>query len=213
MGMQIETLTVGPLEVNCYIIGCPEHKVCAVIDPGDSSKRILGAAESNGWDIKLIINTHAHADHTGANGRIKEASGAPILIHKADAEMLTHPAMTDMAAYLGVGASPDADRLVEDGDEIELCDHMKFRVLHTPGHSPGGICLLAENKLISGDTLFRMSIGRSDLHGGDMTALINSIRMKIFTLPDDVEIYPGHGDPTTVGFEKGHNPFLTGAFA
>lgn len=213
MTIQIETLTVGPLDVNCYIVGCDEHKKCAVIDPGDSSKKILDTASAKGWEIALIIDTHAHADHTGANAKIKEATGAPILLHGADAEMLTHPAMRDMAAYLGVGDSPEPDRLLNDGDSIQLCECSTFSVLHTPGHSPGGICLTIGDNVFTGDTLFRMSIGRSDLHGGDTTTLLKSIRTKLFSLPDETKAYPGHGEPTTIGYEKTYNPFLTGAFA
>ena len=212
MAASVETLLVGPLDVNCYIIGCDEHKACAIVDPGDSGERILGAAEKRGWKVKMIINTHGHADHTGANAKIKEATGAPVLIHKDEAAMLSHPDMKDMAAYIGVGSSPEADRLLDDGDKIDICPCVTLEVLHTPGHSKGGVCLLFDKKLISGDTLFRMSIGRSDLPGGDMSTLLNSIRTKIFTLPDDIEVLPGHGEPTSVGYEKKNNPFLIGTF-
>lgn len=213
MTLEIARVTVGPLEVNCHIAGCPEHKVCAVIDPGDSSRRILAEVESRGWDVKYIINTHGHADHTGANAKIKEATGAPILIHKDDAAMATSAEMRDMAAYLGVGAPPEPDRLLEDGDVIELCPCVGFEVIHTPGHSPGGVCLRSGDVLFTGDTLFKMSIGRSDLPGGDQAELMRSIRRKILALPGGVSVHPGHGEPTTVGFEKRSNPFLIGAFA
>jgi len=212
MTVELESICVGPLEVNCYIVGCTEHKICAVIDPGDSSTRILKIVEEKGWKIKLIINTHGHADHSGASAKVKLASGAPIFIHKGDAEMLTHEAMSDMAAYLGIAPSPPADELLEDGQELALCEHLTFKVLHTPGHSPGGVCLLFGNNLITGDTLFRMTVGRTDLPGGSFAALKDSIMNKIFPLPPETVIYPGHGDSSTVGNEKSYNPFLYGGF-
>lgn len=209
MTVRTETLEVGPLEVNCYIIGCDEHKLCAVIDPGDSSKLILSAVKNNGWEVTHIINTHAHVDHIGANGKLKEATGARIFLHKDDAELITLPQMKDMAAYLGLGASPAPDEFIEDGDTIEICPCLIFKVLHTPGHTRGGVCLRFGDCVVSGDSLFRVSIGRTDMHGGDMDTLLNSIRTKLFTLDDDVVVYPGHGKPTDIGFEKKNNPFLT----
>ncbi|MBI5814634.1 MAG: MBL fold metallo-hydrolase [Nitrospinae bacterium] len=211
MSVQLETICVGPLEVNCYIAGCDVHNVCAVIDPGDSYRRILETVSARGWKVTHIINTHAHADHTGANAQIKEATGAKIIIHGADAEMLNHPSMEDMAAYLGIAPSPPADELLADGDVVEICGCLKMKVIHTPGHSPGGICLLFGNTLIAGDTIFRLSIGRTDLPGGSFEALRDSINNRIFTLPPEVAIYPGHGDPTEAGFEKKNNPFIFGA--
>lgn len=212
MTVKIETLAVGPLEVNCYVVGCGEHNLCAVIDPGDSSKRILAIIKENGWKLTHIINTHAHFDHVGANGKVKEATGARIILHKDDIPVLTHPNTIDMANYMGLDISPDPDEFMRDGDIIEICPCIKFEVLHTPGHSPGGVCLVLGDALFSGDTLFRLSIGRSDLPGGSMDALMLSIKTKLFPLPDKVTVYPGHGEKTDMGFEKANNPFLTGAF-
>lgn len=210
MAAEVETLTVGPLDVNCYIAGCGEHRACAVVDPGDSAKRILDVVGKKGWSVTQIINTHGHADHTGANAQIKEATGAPLSIHKDDAEMLTHPDMADMAAYLGLKPSIPADRKLADGDVIKICDCVELKVLGTPGHSRGGVCLVHDNFVITGDTLFRMSIGRSDLAGGDHETLMNSIKTRVMALPDDMTVYPGHGEPSTVGFERRYNPFLAG---
>jgi len=172
----------------------------------------MGAIDERGWKVSIILNTHAHADHTGANGKIKRITGAPIGIHKDDAEMLTHPAMKDMAGYLGLGASPEADILYKEGDTIDICPCQKLSVSSTPGHSPGGACFVHDDFVITGDTLFNMSIGRSDLQGGDLNALLNSIREKLFNLPDCMTIYPGHGEPSTIGHEKAHNPFVMGVF-
>ncbi len=212
MTIQIETLTVGPLEVNCYIVGCDEHNLCAVIDPGDSPSRILSVIDSKGWKIDKIILTHAHADHTGGIKKIKDATNAHLLLHKNDAELLTNQAMVDMAQYIGVKPSPEADEFFENGDKVNICPCLSFTVLHTPGHTQGGVCLLFDNKLITGDTLFHMSIGRSDLPGGDGPMLLNSIKTTLFKLPDDTTVYPGHGEPTSIGYEKANNPFLSGAF-
>ncbi|MBI4666243.1 MAG: MBL fold metallo-hydrolase [Nitrospinae bacterium] len=210
--MLLETLSVGPLDVNCYIVGCGHHKTCAVIDPGDGVERILRKVDGMGLTVKSIINTHAHADHTGGNKEMKEATGAPILISRDDAEMLTHPSMEDMAVFLGIAPSPPPDVLFGDGDKLEICPCLTFEVLATPGHSPGGVCLYFGEGVITGDSLFRLSIGRTDLPGGNSQALISSIRSKLFTLPDEVKVYPGHGEPSEIGYEKKYNPFLTGAF-
>jgi glyoxylase-like metal-dependent hydrolase (beta-lactamase superfamily II) len=211
MSFTIDTVVVGPLDVNCYIAGCDEHKTCAVIDPGDSAGSIMGKVGARDYKVAMIINTHAHADHTGANGKLKAMTGALIHIHKDDAQILIHPTMSDMSSYLGIEPSPPADVLLKDGDTLKVCPCVELAVLHTPGHSPGGICLLSGKTLFTGDTLFRFSVGRSDLPGGDGRTLINSITQRLFPLPDDVAAYPGHGEPTTMGEEKKYNPFLIGA--
>lgn len=210
--VEVESLCVGPLDVNCYIVGCPQHQSCAIVDPGDSGKMIMDAVASRGWTVTRILNTHGHVDHTGANRMLKQITGAPLAIHRLDGPMLTHPSMKDMAAYLGLALSPEADILLDDGEDVAICPCQSLKVIHTPGHSPGGACFYHEGFLIAGDTIFRMSVGRSDLPGGDHDTLIKSIRQRIFTLPDETIIYPGHGDPTTVEFEKGNNPFVMSAF-
>ena len=208
MSLEIDTLNVGPLEVNCYIIGCNDHKVCAVFDPGDSSKRIFDAIQSKGWELKLIINTHGHADHTGANAKLKALTQAPLGIHKNDSPLLSHPEMKDMAEYLGGSASPEADDLYSDGDIITICPCLEFKLLHTPGHTPGGSCFVFDNAVVTGDTLFNTSIGRTDLPGGNHQELLNSIRTKLFTLPGSMIVYPGHGETSTIEHEKTYNPFI-----
>jgi len=209
---KVETLCLGPLDVNCYIVGCPEHQVCAVFDPGDSGGRILDLLSKLQWQVAHIINTHGHADHTGANLKLKKATGAPLSIHRMDRELLTHQEMTDMAGYLGLSPSPEPDTLLEEGDLVKVCDCISFKVIHTPGHSPGGACFHHDEFVISGDTIFRMSIGRSDLPGGNHDTLLKSIRERLLTLPDDTVLYPGHGDPTTAGYEKKNNPFVMNTY-
>lgn len=210
MADHIQTLTVGPLEVNCYMVGCGVHKVCAVFDPGDEAGRILGAASARGWAITHIINTHGHADHTGASAKIVQATRAKLGILRAEAPLLNHPYTQDLAAYLGLELSPPPDAMYEDGDEVTVCEHLVFKVIATPGHSPGGACYLFSGAVITGDTLFRYSIGRSDLPGGDQAALLRSIRERLMTLPDDTVVYPGHGEPSTIGEERDLNPFVRG---
>jgi glyoxylase-like metal-dependent hydrolase (beta-lactamase superfamily II) len=212
MSVTIDTVVVGPLDVNCYIAGCDEHKTCAVIDPGDSAERIMKKVGDRGYKVAMIINTHSHADHTGANAKLKAMTGALIHIHEGDAHILTHSSMSDMSAYLGIEPSPPADVLLKDGDALKICPCAQLVVIHTPGHSPGGVCLYHGDALFTGDTLFRFSVGRSDLPGGDGRTLIKSITEKLFPLPDEVTAYPGHGEPTTMGEEKKYNPFLIGAY-
>ena len=212
MTVEIRALALGAMDVNCYITGCTEHMLCAVFDPGDSAHLVLKETSAAGWTINHIVNTHGHADHTGGNLKLKEATGAPLSIHKLDESILSHPDMKDMAAYLGIHPSPPPDILLEDGDEVEVCQCLKLKVIHTPGHSPGGACFHHNGFIIAGDTLFRMSIGRYDLPGGDHKTLIKSIQDKLFTLPDETAVYPGHGEPTQIGFEKKNNPFVTNAF-
>ena len=204
----LETITVGALDVNCYIMGCKTHKKAVVIDPGDNSKTILDFIKKNSLELTHIINTHAHADHVGANGKIKDALGIPILIHKGDSDFLVSEANKEMAHFYGVNPSPKADRLLNDGEIIEICPDISLKIIHTPGHSPGGICLHYNDFLFTGDTLFANSIGRSDLHEGSHNDLINSIKTKLTILNDKVKVFPGHGPSSTIGEEKQYNPFL-----
>lgn len=206
--MKIEQLVVGPLGVNCYIVLCEDTKQAAVIDPGENAEKIL--RELKGVNVVAIVNTHGHADHIGANARIKEKTQAPIFIHEADAPMLSD-ARLNLSAFMGEEIlSPVADRILKSGDTIVI-GGLRFCVLHTPGHTPGGICLLERDQsvLFSGDTLFAESVGRTDFPGGSMAQLVEAVQNKLMILPDDTKVLPGHGPATTIGHERSHNPFLS----
>lgn len=193
---------------NTYIIACEETHEGAVIDPGVSAKPVVRLIESEKIQVKYIINTHGHIDHIAANRGVYDATKAEIMIHEKDAKMLTNVA-SNLSMLMGQPVtSPPANRLLKDGDTIQIGKTIELQVLHTPGHTDGGICLYTPGVLFSGDTLFAQSIGRTDFPGGSMKTLLNAIRTKLFTLPDETMVYPGHMGPTNIGFEKQHNPFL-----
>ena len=204
--MIIKKLSVGPIQANCFILGCEKTKEAAVIDPGDEADRILLTLAESKLKVKYIINTHGHFDHVGANKRLKEVTGADLMIHQEDVPMLEQ--LTATAGSFGLSAenSPGPDKLLEDGETITFGE-ITLQVIHTPGHSPGGVSLYTNGALFVGDTLFYGSIGRTDLPGGDYGILIASIQNKLFGLGDDVTVYTGHGPETTLGYEKETNPF------
>ncbi len=206
--MIIKKLEVGPIMANCYILGCEQTKQAAVIDPGDDADRILMELAKSELKVTYLINTHGHFDHVGANKRMKEATGATLAIHPGDEPMLGK--LSKSAAMFGLAAenSPGPDMLLNDGDEVSFGE-ITLKVIHTPGHSEGGICLYIPGCVFAGDTLFYGSIGRTDLPGGDYDLLISSIKTKLFSLPDDTVVYPGHGPATQIGKEKIINPFLS----
>ena len=212
--MIIHQMALGPIQANCFILGCEQTRQAVVIDPGDDSDRILTRLAGDGLTVAHIVNTHGHFDHVGANKRLKEVTGADILIHRADAAMLSQLSATAAAWGLAAENSPPADRLLEDGDRIVFGTH-ELKVLHTPGHTPGGICLYTEYEqagtpkkaVFVGDTLFAGSIGRTDFPGGSFDTLISSIRNQLFNLADEVAVYPGHMGTTTIGGERRSNPF------
>ena len=205
--MIIKEMAVGPMMANCFIVGCDETKDAVVIDPGDDTDRILLALAGLALKVKYIINTHGHFDHVGGNKKMKAATGADILIHPLDAHMLGTLASTATAWGLSADDSPPPDRTVVDGDRIDF-GTLALTVIHTPGHSPGGIALYTDGNVFVGDTLFAGSIGRTDFPGGDYETLISSIRNKLFVLGDDVRVFTGHGPETTIGRERQFNPFL-----
>jgi glyoxylase-like metal-dependent hydrolase (beta-lactamase superfamily II) len=202
--MRYKLIVVGGLETNCGLVYCPAGKECAVVDPGAEPERIIAAIAEEGLRPVLLINTHGHVDHTGANREIKDKYGLPLLIHAADKDYLGRTHNLELSLFLGAQNSPPADRLLADGDVIEV-GRGRLRVLHTPGHTPGGICLLGDGFLLSGDTLFFEGVGRTDLPGGDPRRLVSSIRDKLMTLPDDIVVLPGHGPLTTIGQERAAN--------
>jgi glyoxylase-like metal-dependent hydrolase (beta-lactamase superfamily II) len=192
---------------NCFILGCESTKEAVVIDPGDDSDRILMELAKSELNVKYLINTHGHFDHVGANKRMKEVTGAKLAIHPEDEPMFKE--LSHSASMFGLTAqnSPPADILLKHGDEISFGE-INLKVIHTPGHSKGGICLYTKGHLFSGDTLFAGSIGRTDLPGGDYDTLISSIKNNLLSLDDKTIVYTGHGPETTLGDERRSNPFL-----
>lgn len=208
--LQVQQITVGSMGVCCYIVSCPETRKAAIIDPGGDVQRILAAVQAAGLKVEYIIATHGHPDHVCGNRALKEATGAEIIMHKADAEFFGRPEVNGYFAMLGLEASPPADVLVEDGDQIQIGEE-QLTVIHTPGHTPGGICLLNGLNLITGDTLFVGGLGRTDFPGGSQSELMDSIQKRLLVLPDDTVVWPGHaygGNRSTIGEEKRGNPYL-----
>ncbi len=204
--MILERLIVGPLEENTYIIGDEATKQAIVIDPGDESDRIIEIIKDRGLQVHSIICTHTHFDHVGAVGDIKKATGARILIHKEDQQV--YETAKDQAAFWGYDLDdiPQPDGYIDEGDNIQV-GSINFKVMHTPGHSPGGICLYGGGVLITGDTLFKGSVGRTDFPGGSMEELKKSFR-RLLGLPENTKVYSGHGPESTVGMEKRTNYFV-----
>ena len=224
-----EVIPVGMLQCNCSILGDPVTREGIVVDPGDDTDRILAILRRHDLKIRAIISTHTHIDHVGGLAALHLATGAPVLIHEADLELYRH--LDIQAQWLGVPtpAKTAIEDFVKEGDTLRWGGFVAS-VLHTPGHTPGSISLVvragialpgaerkagafqentgAESRLLSGDTLFRESIGRTDLWGGSYPQILDSIREKLLVLPDEMVVYPGHGEITTIGFERAHNPFL-----
>jgi len=202
----IRKLEVGPFATNCYIVGSKSIKEGMIIDPADEAQLILKNVKELGLDIKSIILTHGHLDHIGALKEVKEATDAEVAIHSDDVNLLQDHSLGNLFG-LSYPPPPPPDRLLKDGDSLDVGD-LHFSVLHTPGHTPGGICLLGHGVVFSGDALFNYGIGRTDFPGGSYSQLMESIRNKLMVLPDDTVIYPGHGPDSTIGAERQGNPFL-----
>ncbi len=210
--MLIIPLTVGYLFTNCYLVACEETLDALVIDPGfnNEGSKVLNEVARRNLRVKYIVNTHGHVDHISGNARVKEATGARIAVHHADAEMLREPLKNLSTPFLGLTVvSPPPDLTLQDGGKIKV-GFLEFEVVHTPGHTPGSISLYCrdEKVVFTGDTLFAGSIGRTDLPGASHERLIRSIREKLLIMPDDTVVYPGHGDRTTIGRERMWNPFI-----
>lgn len=228
-GLIHEVLPVGWLQCNCSVLGDPETKEALVVDPGDEVERVLEVIRAHGLNVRAIVNTHAHIDHVGGLAKMQAATGAPILMHGDDLEL--YRILDRQAQMIGMPMPPVAkvDSLLKEGDAVRWGGY-EARVLHTPGHTRGSVCLYIparqeegtevkegkemkeseEEKLIAGDTLFAGSIGRTDLWGGSFEDIMQSIRSKLLALPDHTVVYPGHGPATTIGDERDTNPFLRG---
>jgi len=204
--MIIKKLVVGPLEENCYIVGDESTKQAIVIDPGDEPDRIIEMLRDNGLKVSNIICTHAHFDHIGAVGDIKRTTGANVLIHRGDIGLYENA--KGQAAFWGYELDdiPQPDGFLDEGQEVRV-GQLTFKILHTPGHSPGGICLYGEGVVFTGDTLFYGSVGRTDLYGGDIAKLKESFK-RLLSLPEDTVVLSGHGPETTIGREKRENFFI-----
>ncbi|HOC90098.1 MAG TPA: MBL fold metallo-hydrolase [bacterium] len=205
--MIIETIVTGPLEENCHLVQCPDSPAGALIDPGDDADEILAAVSARGLHLTHILLTHAHFDHLGAVAALQRASGAPVLLHEAERSSLGGVAL--QSALFGLPAPElfQVNNWLKGGEKIAI-GSLELQLLFTPGHSAGGVSFYGHGHLFPGDVLFRNSIGRSDLPGGDAGLLLHSIRTQLFTLPDDTIVHPGHGAATTIGHEKKYNPFL-----
>ncbi len=209
MGIIHEVLPVGMLGCNCSVLGDETTRKAIVIDPGDDVSDIIAILERNRLTVTMIVITHAHIDHIGGAEKLRTHTGAPVYMHEAD-KMLSD--RLDMqASWLGVETpkDPGIDKPAREGDIIRA-GSIEAHVLHTPGHTPGSISLYLplEKKVIAGDTLFQGSIGRTDLPGGDTAQIGRSIRAKLYSLPEDTIVFPGHGETTSIGEEKKHNPFV-----
>lgn len=205
--MEFKRLPLGVYQANCYILFDENTKETAVIDPGGDFPEIESFIADNELKVKYIIITHGHGDHIGALRELKDYTNAVVCIHSEDNEMLKNSRMNYSAEMGYPLVEMSADKLLSDGDELIL-GGTKLSVIHTPGHSRGGICIYFEGSLFSGDTLFACSIGRTDLEGGSMDEIIDSIKGKLLTLPEDTAVYPGHGPSSTILIEKKRNPFL-----
>jgi glyoxylase-like metal-dependent hydrolase (beta-lactamase superfamily II) len=205
--MILELLTVGPLQENCYLIGAPPR--CAVVDPGAESERIFAAIEKSNLVPEKVILTHGHVDHIAHVPHVCGRYGVGLLVHRADLPYLEQPQWPELEAVLGARPCPKPAGWLDEGIPLEVAG-LSLRVLHTPGHTPGGVCLIdeASREILVGDTIFLGSVGRTDIPGGDWRTLSRSIREKLFALGGDYDLYPGHGPKTTLAEERLDNPFV-----
>ena len=208
--MKIRQIKLSKMATFCYIIYDEYSKNCALIDPAFDTNKIMDIVKKDGYKVTHLINTHNHSDHSAGNAAIISKTGAKLLIHKSDAQKLGNFLNATFSMFLGGKGSPKPDTLLEDGDDITL-GKTSLKILHTPGHTKGGICIYADGNIITGDTLFVGAVGRTDLPGGSFSELLKSIHSKIYSLPDETIVWPGHDygltPKSTVGNEKKNNPY------
>jgi hydroxyacylglutathione hydrolase len=208
--MILHQFVVGSMAVCSYIVGCEETKKAAIVDPGGDEELLLAEIEKLGLTVEYIIATHGHPDHVCGNRKLQEATGAKIIMHTADVDFFDKPEVKEYFSMLGLEASPPVDIKVNAGDDIHI-GNVALKVIHTPGHTPGGICLYCAPNIITGDTLFVGGLGRTDFPGGSHEDLLESIRTHLLTLPGETVVWPGHGyggSQSTIGNEAASNPFL-----
>jgi len=209
--MLVEQMLVGPMAVFSYIVGCEKKKEGLIIDPAGSENKILSRADDMGLTIRYVVNTHGHADHTCGNRAILSKTGANLVVHQEDANEIVRGLNRAFSMVMGKRPSPEAQKLVTDGDFIRI-GQTGLKVIHTPGHTPGSICLYGEGNLFTGDTLFVGAVGRTDLKGGSFDVLLDSLK-KLLSLPPETRVWPGHdyGDApvSTLAREKETNPYIT----
>lgn len=201
---------VGPLQCNCILLACEKTKEAVLIDPGDEAQKIVRMVEPLGVKVKYLLHTHAHFDHIGATSQLKQIWGAPPVLHAADDLIYRNLVMQGQMFGMSFQPAPDVEKFIVD-EELLTFGEETLKVIHTPGHSPGSVCfqlVQKDERVFSGDTLFRESIGRADLWGGDPQQLIQSIQEKLMILDDRIEVFPGHGPKTSIGHERQYNPFL-----
>jgi hydroxyacylglutathione hydrolase len=206
--IKIEALTLGPIQTNAYLLSNPETGKGIIIDPGMNPGPLIKRIAN--LDIEAILLTHAHFDHIGGVEEIRKLKKCPVYIHDLEADWLTNPKKNGSARWPDLGApiiAEPAEYALDEGQVLEFLG-IKLKVYHTPGHSPGSVSFLYDNHLFGGDVLFRMSVGRTDLPGGDSNTLLDSIQGKLFELDDEVIVYPGHGPKTTIGYERDNNPYV-----
>lgn len=208
--MIFETAVVGPLQCNCMLLACPKTLEAVLIDPGDEPQKIVAMVEAKGVRVKYLLHTHAHFDHIGATGALTATLGAAPCLHRDDDDLYRNLPLQGKLFGMAFGPAPDVHKYFEHEEELVFGEH-RLRVIHTPGHSPGSVCFQlrgGDERVFSGDTLFQGSVGRADLWGGNGRQLITSIRERLLTLDDEVQVYPGHGPSTEIGLERRSNPFL-----
>jgi hydroxyacylglutathione hydrolase len=208
--LQVRRFVCGPLETNCYVLIDPTKATCLLVDPGEAGGSLERFLDGERLTVERILLTHGHFDHIAGVSSLRSRRSAPVWIHSSDAAMLTRPE-SNLSVFLGLDCRTEpADGFLEDGAVIPFGPADGLRVIHTPGHTPGGVCFSGEGFVIAGDTLFRGSIGRTDFPGSSERLLLQSIHDGLLVLADDVRVFPGHGESTSIGHERKHNPFLSG---